>query len=264
MKSVWNVKGGSDLAKFLDYKDKVVVVTGAGRGIGRGVAQAYAARGAQVVIAELEAELGLATEGLIQEQGGRAFYVPVDVSDPGQITDLIHTVQERCGTIHILINNAGVSRFRSPYELTVEEWDSVINTNLRSVFLCSREAARIMRLHNEGSIVNIASTRAFQSEENSEAYAASKGGIIALTHALAASLAIDGICVNSISPGWIETENYAELRDIDHLQHWSGRVGKAGDIANACLFLTHPDNRFINGTNLIIDGGMTKTMLYVP
>jgi len=246
------------------FKDKVVIVTGAGRGIGRGVAQAYAARGAQVVIAERDLGLGQETEALIREEGGRALFVPTDVSDPEQITVLMKTVQERCGTIHILINNAGVSRFGSPYELTVEEWDAIINTNLRSVFLCSREAARIMRLHNEGSIVNIASTRAFQSEEDSEAYAASKGGIISLTHALAASLAIDGICINSISPGWIETENYDALRDIDHMQHWSGRVGHAGDIASACLFLTHPDNRFINGANLIVDGGMTKTMIYVP
>jgi NAD(P)-dependent dehydrogenase (short-subunit alcohol dehydrogenase family) len=112
--------------------------------------------------------------------------------------------------------------------------------------------------------VNIASTRAFQSEENSEAYAASKGGIIALTHALAASLAPDGIQVNSVSPGWIETGPWEKLRPIDHAQHWSGRVGRVDDIANACLFLTHPENRFINGTNLMVDGGMTRTMIYVP
>ena len=246
------------------YQDKVVVVTGAGQGIGRGVAEAYAAQGAKVVIAELRDDLGLDTETFIREQGGKALHVRTDVCDPDQIVELMKTVQERFGTIHILINNAGVSRFGSPYELTVEEWDTVINTNLRSTFLCSRETAKIMRRHNEGSIVNIASTRAFQSEENSEAYAASKGGIISLTHALAASLAHDSIQVNSISPGWIETKNWDDLRDIDHVQHWSGRVGKVVDIANACLFLTHPANRFVNGTNLTIDGGMTKTMIYVP
>ncbi|HBN97566.1 MAG TPA: 3-ketoacyl-ACP reductase [Firmicutes bacterium] len=246
------------------YEGKVVIVTGAGRGIGQGVAQAYAARGAQVVLAELKEDLGSSAERIIIKQGAKALFVPTDVRDPEQIIALMKTVQERFGTVDVLINNAGISSFGSPYEITVEMWDEIINTNLRSVFLCTREAAKIMRRQNEGSIVNIASTRAFQSEENSEAYAASKGGIIALTHALAASLAHDGVQVNSISPGWIETGPWENLRDIDHVQHWSGRVGQVGDIANACLFLTHPDNRFINGTNLIIDGGMTKTMIYVP
>lgn len=112
--------------------------------------------------------------------------------------------------------------------------------------------------------MNIASTRVFMSEENSEAYAASKGGVIALTHALAASFASDQIQVNSISPGWIETGDVVNLRPVDHRQHWSGRVGTPKDIADACLFLTDPQNNFINGTNLIIDGGMTKKMIYAP
>lgn len=247
-----------------DYEGKVVIVTGAGQGIGAEVAKAYAKCQAQVVLAELEPHLGTETERLIVEQGGKALFVPTDVREPEQIVALMNTVRERYGRVDILINNAGLSRFGSPYELSVEMWDTILNTNLRGAFLCSREAAKVMRLQNSGSIVNIASTRAFQSEENSEAYAASKGGIIALTHALAASLAHDGIQVNSISPGWIETRDYGALRDIDHVQHWSGRVGHPGDIAGACLFLTHPDNRFMNGTNLIIDGGMTKTMIYVP
>jgi NAD(P)-dependent dehydrogenase (short-subunit alcohol dehydrogenase family) len=112
-----------------------------------------------------------------------------------------------------------------------------------------------------GSIVNIASTRAFMSEPGSEAYAASKGGIVALTHALAASLAPDKIRVNCISPGWIETRDYESLREADHKQHFSGRVGKPNDIARACLYLAAPGNEFINGENIIIDGGMTRRMI---
>ncbi|MCK9526694.1 MAG: SDR family oxidoreductase [Limnochordia bacterium] len=252
------------MVKASDYAGKIVIVTGAGQGIGRGVAEAYAAREAQVILAELNPDLGSEAERLITEQGGKALFVPTDVRDPDQIVELMHRVRDDFGTVDILINNAGLSSFGSPYELSVEMWDTIVDTNLRGVFLCSREAAKIMRLRNTGSIVNIASTRAFQSEANSEAYAASKGGIIALTHALAASLAFDGIRVNSISPGWIETGDYDKLRDLDHMQHWSGRVGQAGDIANACLFLTSPGNGFVNGTNLTIDGGMTKTMIYVP
>ncbi|MGE5418623.1 MAG: SDR family oxidoreductase, partial [Chloroflexota bacterium] len=187
-----------------------------------------------------------------------------DVSRPGDIINLIQKVAEKYLSIDILINNAGISSHESPYDLSVERWDEIINTNLRSVFLCSREAARIMKKQGRGSIVNISSTRAFMSEPDSEAYAASKGGIIALTHALAASFSKNHIQVNCISPGWIETGDYSQLRAIDHSQHLSGRVGKPGDIASACLFLTMDGNDFINGTNIIIDGGMTRKMIYEP
>lgn len=172
--------------------------------------------------------------------------------------------EETYGRIEILINNAGVSRWKSPYEITVAEWDEIININLRGVFLCAREAAKVMRKHGGGAIVNIASTRAIMSEPDSEAYAASKGGIVALTHALAVSLGRDKIRVNAVSPGWIELGDYAQLREIDHLQHPAGRVGKPEDIARACLFLTAERNDFITGANLVIDGGMTRKMIYEP
>ena len=122
----------------------------------------------------------------------------------------------------------------------------------------------VLALPNEkgGSIVNIASTRALMSEPNTELYAASKGGIVALTHALAASFADDYITVNAISPGWIETGDYSLLTEADHEQHFSKRVGKPEDIARACLFLTDDNNDFITGTNMVIDGGMTKKMIY--
>lgn len=246
------------------YKDRIVIVTGAGRGIGRYIAEAYAYQGAQVVLAEKDQDSGLEVERVINSQDQRGHLILTDVSNPQDITELFEQVQATFGAVHILINNAGISRFEAPYQLTVEAWDQIINTNLRSVFLCSRAAAQIMRLTGGGSIVNIASTRAFMSEENSEAYAASKGGVIALTHALAASFASDQIQVNSISPGWIETGDVANLRPVDHRQHWSRRVGTPKDIADACLFLTDPQNNFINGTNLIIDGGMTKKMIYAP
>lgn len=246
----------------MNYKGKVVVVTGSGKGIGRCIAQTYASHEARVVIAEKEENLGIETESLIKGSGGKAVFVPTDVSRPCDIQQLMKRVREIYGYINVLINNAGVSKFLSPYELTIEQWDNIINTNLRSVFISSREAAKIMRENGGGSIVNISSTRAFMSEENSEAYAASKGGIIALTHALAASFSNDNIQVNSISPGWIATDKDNDLREIDHLQHWSKRVGKPEDIARACLYLTREDNDFITGTNIVIDGGMTKKMIY--
>ena len=247
-----------------EFKGKVVIVTGAGKGIGRCIAQSYASKGATVVLAEKDADLGGETENSIISEGGLATYIQTDVSRSEDIENLIRKTVELFGKIDILINNAGISKWNSPYETTLEEWDNVINTNLRSVFLCSREAAKIMRSNGGGSIVNIASTRAFMSEPNSEAYAASKGGIVALTHALAASFSPDSIRVNCISPGWIETGDYSKLREIDHSQHFSGRVGIPEDIAKACLYLTSEGNDFINGANIIIDGGMTRKMIYEP
>jgi NAD(P)-dependent dehydrogenase (short-subunit alcohol dehydrogenase family) len=247
----------------VEHRGKVVIVTGAGRGIGRAIALAYARQGAQVVIAECNQAAGAQTVQLLAEAGGSGTLIPTDVSDPCQIVALMQRTVERYGQIDVLINNAGVSEWKNPYELTVADWDRILNINLRSVFLCSREAARWMKQRGGGAIVNIASTRALMSEPHSEAYAASKGGIVALTHALAVSLGPDGIRVNAISPGWIETGEYERLRPQDHAQHPVGRVGKPEDIAKACLFLTSADSGFVTGINLVVDGGMTKKMIYL-
>ena len=161
---------------------------------------------------------GRETEVEIVSDGYDATFIKADVSVPEDIVSLIKTVIGLYNRIDIVINNAGISRWKSPFELSVDEWDEILNTNLRSMFLLSREAALHMK-DNGGAIVNIASTRAFMSEPHSEAYAASKGGIVALTHALAASFGEYKISVDSISPGWIETSADATLRDIDHRQH---------------------------------------------
>lgn len=248
----------------MGHSGKVVIVTGAGSGIGRCVAAAFAAVGARVVIAERNNVTGEDAVRYIREQGGEVSFIMTDVSVPGQVTAMVRATAEKYGVIDIVINNAGFGIWKSPLDLTVEEWDSVVNTNLRGAFLCAREAARFMKEHGGGSVVNIASTRAFMSEAGSEAYAASKGGVVALTHALAASLAHSSIRVNCISPGWIETGDYSALREADHTQHLSGRVGMPEDIARACLFLTGDGNEFINGENIIIDGGMTRKMIYEP
>lgn len=244
------------------FAGKIVIVTGAGNGIGRIVARRYAEHGASVVIVDKDEEQAVQTARQITEAGGTALVHAADMRNADEITHMIHRTVEQFGRIDILINNAGISVWKSPYELTPEEWDSVLGTNLRGTFLCSREAAKIMKKHGGGSIVNLSSTRAQMSEPNSEAYAASKGGILSLTHALAVSLGPDRIRVNAISPGWIETGDYDQLREIDHLQHPAGRVGNPDDIARACIFLTNPENDFITGENLVIDGGMTRKMMY--
>ena len=244
------------------YKNKTVLVTGAGSGIGKTVAMTYAQYGANLVIWDRN-EAGLeATRKLIEEKSTRVLTAKIDLTVPDQIYEGMKTASETFGNVDILINNAGLGKPGSPYDLLIDDWDYVINTNLRGTFLCAREAARIMKGNGGGFIVNIASTRALMSEPDTEAYAASKGGILALTHALAISLGPDHIMVNAISPGWIETGDYNKLSETDHKQHPAGRVGKTEDIARACLYLTNPENDFITGTNLVIDGGMTRKMIY--
>ena len=248
----------------MKFTGKVVIVTGAGRGIGRAVATSFAEEGARVVIAEKDPATGQDVKRDISAGGGETIFIRTDISIPERVSLMVGKTVEKFGRIDILVNNAGFGIWKSPLDLSVEEWDDVINTNLRGAFLCAREAARFMKDHGGGSIINIASTRAFMSEAGSEAYAASKGGVVALTHAMAASLAQYRIRVNCISPGWIETGDHSALREADHLQHFSGRVGRPEDIARACLFLSGEGNDFISGENLIIDGGMTRKMIYLP
>lgn len=245
------------------FKNAVVVVTGGAHDIGKGIVLAYAKSGAKVVIADVNVALGKQLEQEMHEQGYSALFIETDVSQEQAIVSLMQQTVKHFGTISILINNAGKFQHLSPYDITFEQWHDMLQTNLTSVLFCSREAAKVMRTNEHGgSIVSLASTRAFMSEPNTEAYAASKGGIVALTHALARSLGPDQITVNCISPGWIETGDYGQLRSIDHAQHLSGRVGMPEDIAQACLYLTNPANRFVTGINLTVDGGMTKKMMY--
>jgi NAD(P)-dependent dehydrogenase (short-subunit alcohol dehydrogenase family) len=246
----------------METERKKVIVTGGGNGIGKEIATAFARQDAEVLIADKDVKAGYEAAEAIKSTGSPAHFCLTDISDPAGVVNMIGEAVSLLGGINILINNAGKGIWKHPDLLSVEEWDSVIDTNLRGAFLCSREAARVMKQSGGGCIINIASTRAFMSEPCSEAYAASKGGLVALTHALAASLAPYNIRVNCISPGWIETGDYSRLRKIDHSQHFSGRVGRPSDIAEACLFLAVND--FINGENIIIDGGMTKKMIYEP
>ena len=226
------------------------------------MAAAYAKNGFSVVLADIDVQNGQQLQQQLLDEGFDALFVECDMSDPEAVVNLVKTASERYGRIDVVINNAGISEFTPPGELTVGDWDRVLNTNLRGAFLLTREAAPVLKKNGGGAVVNIASTRALMSEKNAEAYAASKGGLLALTHALSMSYAEDHIRVNCISPGWIHTGDYSRLRDVDHSQHPSRRVGKPDDIARACLFLTHPDNGFINGENLVIDGGMTRKMIY--
>ncbi|MBB6693596.1 glucose 1-dehydrogenase [Cohnella xylanilytica] len=249
----------------MSFADKTVVITGAAGGIGRALSRSYAEQGAAVLLTDLPGEEGEALARSLVQEGARAEFFAADLARPESAARIMKAASDAFGSVDILINNAGLGIWKSPLELELEEWDRVLNVNLRGTFLCSREAAKIMKRQGTGgAIVNIASTRHLQSEPNSEAYAASKGGIASLTHALALSLGPDRIRVNAVSPGWIETGDYTALRPEDHDQHPSGRVGVPDDIVRACFYLTDPENGFVTGIDLAVDGGMTRKMIYVP
>lgn len=247
----------------MKFKDKLVVITGAGKGIGRALAIAYSNEGAMPVILDKNQDHLNGTRELIEKKGNTSMQLKLDVTDVHAIEKTFAKIQSSFGNVDILINNAGLGIIKSLYDLSIEEWDYVINTNLRGTFACSREASKIMKNQGGGSIVNIASTRAMMSEANTFPYSASKGGILALTHSLAVSLGQHQIRVNAISPGWIQTEEYENLKPEDHAQHPSGRVGKPDDIVRACFYLTDPENDFVTGINLVVDGGMTRKMIYI-
>ena len=187
----------------------------------------------------------------------------MDLRSESEIHQCFKKITEEYGEISVLINNGAISKFnKSVYEISVKEFDDVLTTNLRGAFICCKEFIAQKQSGSYGRIVNIASTRFHQNEAGWEAYGASKGGIVSLTNSMCVSLSNTGITVNAVSPGWIEVDDYDSLTERDHKQHPSGRVGKPQDIVNACLFLCREENDFINGANLIIDGGMTKKMIY--
>jgi NAD(P)-dependent dehydrogenase (short-subunit alcohol dehydrogenase family) len=247
---------------------KIAVVTGGAQGIGKAIAKNFLEQGIKVVIAEIDEEAGKETEAEYQDLGEIRF-IHTDVSQEDTVKAMVKETVKHFGRLDFLINNAGIWINKPITELTLEEWNAVIGVNLTGAFLCAKYAAPHLK-KSKGAIVNIASTRALMSEPHTEAYSASKGGIAALTHALALSLGPD-VRVNCISPGWIDVSEWAkkssrrkaDLTDLDHSQHPAGRVGKPEDIASLAFFLISPENAFITGANFIIDGGMTKKMIYV-
>ncbi|MGL5346226.1 MAG: SDR family NAD(P)-dependent oxidoreductase [Peptostreptococcaceae bacterium] len=235
------------------YKDKVVIVTGASRGLGKEIAKSYAKLNANVIAVDI-------IECNFEEKNIDFF--KVDLKSEEQINSMFIQVLNKYKTVHILINNGAISMFnKSIFEIETKEFDEVIAVNLRGSFICSKEFIKANKGQNYGRIVNISSTRYNQNEAGWEAYGASKGGLISLTNTMAISLSDTPITVNAISPGWIRVGDY-ELSEIDKKQHPSGRVGEPRDIVNACLFLTNTENDFVNGANIIVDGGMTKKMIY--
>lgn len=249
-------------------RQPVTIVTGGGQGIGKAIAIRFLEENHIVVIAELDRAAGSETVDELRDKG-TVLFIPTDVGREEHVKTLIAQAVDHFGRIDNLINNAGISSNKAIAELSLDQWNRVICTNLTGTFLCSKYAVAHLATRR-GSIINLSSTRAWMSEPNTEAYSASKGGVSALTHALAISLG-PAIRVNSISPGWIEVCDWKkraaritpELKPADHAQHPAGRVGRPQDIAELALYLCSDKASFITGQDFVVDGGMTKKMIYV-
>jgi NAD(P)-dependent dehydrogenase (short-subunit alcohol dehydrogenase family) len=247
---------------------RIALVTGGAQGIGRAIVGRLLRDGYGVVIADSDAEAGAEAAAELNALGDVTF-LATDVADEVEVRAAVAATVGQHGRLDALINNAGIGHGAPVTELILADWNRVLGVNLTGAFLCAKHAAP--HLHAaQGAIVNIASTRALQSEADTEAYAASKGGLVALTHALAVSLGPQ-VRVNCVSPGWIDVSMWkkhgqarpAELTEADHRQHPAGRVGTPEDVAGLVAYLISAEAGFITGANFVVDGGMTRKMFYV-
>ncbi len=247
-------------------QDKVSIVTGAARGIGKSIAELFAREGSTVVVADTE-QSGAEVAGKLEKQYGKASFVRTDVSKTEDVQNLVNATLERYGKIDVLINNAGISGgMDNGIEIEDDLWRKVIDINLTGVHLCSKLAGAEMIKRRSGSIVNMSSMLGIIGSPYSTAYHATKGGVRTYTKAMAIVLAPHGVRVNSIHPGYIDTEMVRkvfedlgdpEARKNAESQHPLGRLGTPEEVAYAALFLACDESSFVTGTELIVDGGFT-------
>ncbi len=251
----------------MKLKDKVAIVTGSSKGIGLGIAQVFSEEGANVVVVCRSESEGRRVAQELGSAEGRALFVKTDVTSGEDIRRMFKTTLDTFGKLDILVNNAGYHISKNVEQTSEEEWDFIINTNLRSTFLCSKYAIPHLR-KTRGAIINISSMVGLVGQPNAGAYSATKGGQIAMSRGMAIDFAGDGIRVNVICPGWIQTplvedwfgqqEDEAAARKYIYGQHPLGRIGTIRECGKAALFLAcEDDSSFITGTTINIDGGIT-------
>ncbi len=239
---------------------KVAVITGAGRGIGKATAIKFAAEGAISIIAEYDQSLGTSTVKTIKDLGGRAEFIKVDVSKNKDVLALFKHVAEKYRKVDILVNNAGIIMDSTLKKLDEEKFDRVIAVNLKGVYLCTKAAAEIMREQGDGVVLNASSVVALYGNFGQTNYVAAKAGVIGMTKVWARELGKDGIRVNAVAPGFIQTDMLSGIPDniMDMMLEKVPlkRIGQPEDIANAYCFLASDEAAYINGVVLSVDGGV--------
>ena len=250
--------------ELFDLRGKVAIVTGGNGGIGLGMARGLAEAGAGIaIVGRNEAKLAAAAAEL-KQAGAGAISVTADVTDKAAVTAMVERVRRELGRIDILVNNAGINIRKSPNALDLEEWDSVIRTNLTSAFLCSQAVYPAMKEAAGGKIINIGSMMSIFGASFAPAYAASKGGIVQFTRSCAVAWAADNIQANAVLPGWIDTDLTRRARqEIDGLHERvlartpAARWGVIADFAGIAVFLSSPASDFVTGTAIPVDGGFS-------
>lgn len=241
-------------------QEKTAVVTGAARGIGASIAQALAREGARVVVIDIHSEQAEKLVAAIREAGGEACAQAADVSDAEQVKNVFAAAVEKYGGVDILINNAGITRDALLLRMKKEDWDAVLDINLKGAFLCTREAAKIMSKGRYGRIVNISSVVGQMGNAGQANYCASKAGLIGLTRSNARELARRNITVNAVAPGFIMTDMTEALpekvKDELTAQIPLGKLGRPEDVTHAVLFLASRETGYITGQVLAVNGGM--------
>ncbi len=244
----------------MKLQDQIAIITGSGGGIGRTIALELAQHGASIVVNDILEEAANAVAAEVEELGREALVSVASVTDPEQVEAMVSEALDKWGRIDILVNNAGITRDGLLVRMKDEQWDAVLDVNLKGAFICTRAVAKPMMKARYGRIINIASVAGVMGNPGQANYAASKGGLIALTKTTAKELAGRGVNCNAVAPGFIETPMTEQLSEAVR-EGWLsliplGRAGTAEDVAGVVAFLAHPEASYITGQVISIDGGM--------